>query len=164
MNFILDVLFLISTFFLMCKFRNHIVRYLGAKIRLSSYKLALLISIPLIVIEESINTNDHGLLISIIIMFILLLEIAILLWVVRRFKIKSTTRPLLCFAIFGTLWELSVGGLVTIFSYPWLFIVFMVPFYVPMSYAYISFIPLEILRLNDKLKKHNNSIEATPDG
>ena len=149
MKFILDVLFLVSTFFIMCKFRNRIARYLHNKIRISSYKLGLLVSIPLIVIEESINSNDLGPLISIAIMFILLLEVAILLWVARKFKSKSITKPLLYYAILGTLWELSVGGLVSIFSYPWFFILLMVPFYVPLSYAYVSLIPLEISRLDD---------------
>jgi len=142
--FFISVSFLLLTYFLMYKFNSKIVNYLSKK-NISTFRLTILISIFLILIEENINTNDHGLMISIIIVIILIIQMMILLHLTKKYKPKSIKNPLMIYVIFGTLWELLVGGLVNIFSYPILFAIFMVFIYVPLSYAYFAYIPLKIL-------------------
>ena len=151
MGFVPDVLFLTITFYFMYKYRFQIAERL-MKINLSPCWLAFLISIPLIIIEESINTNDHGLFISIIIILILIIQMAILLYYTKKKKCISIKKPLLWYMSLGTLWELVFGGLVGILGYPIVLVIFMVFFYVPLSYAYFAVIPLTILIEKQKIK------------
>jgi len=152
MKFLLDISVLIVSFFLMWKFKTQITDYLFKKASFSGYKLSLLVSIPLILIEESINTNDHGLIISLVIIFILIVQMALLLWLSSVFKVSSVKWPLLVYMIFGTSWELTIGGLTGIFAQPLPFAIFMVFFYVPLSYAYFALIPLNLLTYKEQTK------------
>jgi hypothetical protein len=146
LSFVLGVTYIIGGYYYMYKHREEISTYFINKFKgTSKFKLALFLSIPLIILEETVNTNPHGLLISIIIIVMLFVEMLILLKLAKKFKAQSVKWPLTIFVILGTLWELTAGGLVGVIAYGPIFASFMVFIYSPISYAYIAVIPLHIL-------------------
>lgn len=146
-GFIIDVLIIIVSFIIIYKLRNKIAKAFKL-IPLPVYVVAIISSIPFMLIEESINCMDwgNGCGVTWWIIYVLIAEIAILCYLTKRFKCTSIKKPLIWFMVLGTLWEILIGGLAgQLFVLPWFFSVFMVFIYVPLSYAYISVIPLVLI-------------------
>lgn len=146
LGFIPDVLIIAITFILMVKFNEKIVNLI-LKIKIPRFLLYILISIPLIILEENINWgaigNNYNILPWTLIPLLLFLVIAG--YFAKKFKAKNVKVPMYSLVLFGILWELFFGGLRgQVFVLPLAFFIFMV-FFVGLSYAYISYIPLKVL-------------------
>jgi hypothetical protein len=149
-GFLIDVSIIIFSFFFFYKIRNILAKVLMFS-RLPIFLLAILTTIPFIVIEESINCIDHGdglgCRMTTWINVVLLIEVTILLYIVKKKKITSIKKPLIYFGVVGLLWEIVAGGLVGWLLHP--FILFMGP-YMILSYAYLALIPVTIMTLYNK--------------
>jgi hypothetical protein len=151
-----DIPLLLIPFILMVKFRKPLTSKIS-RIPLPKFALFLLVSIPLINFEEMINCGAYGCApvlivptMPVILGFILLLGIFS-----RILKAKSTLRTTLVFSVLGFLFELIVGVASAQFiQLIWVsppFFIFMA-FWVGMSYAFISYLPLAVL-LDENPKK-----------
>ena len=102
----------------------------------------LVISVPLIVLEEDINCMPAwcGRVIIPPTLPFLFLEILILGLIAVGLRIRRVFRLVLAYCVFGVGWELTVGGLK---GAP-LGDLILVP-YVALSYAFVSMLPLEVL-------------------
>ena len=142
LGFFIDVPLLIVTFYLMIKYREQIIKKI-LKIPLPNYALFLLTIFMLSLIEENINTGFTIFIIPFVpwTVPILMLQVDIVAWVMNKWSL-SLKWPLIIYIVFGTLWELLVGGLRGLGESPLWLGVFMLFIYVPLSYAYVSMIPL----------------------
>jgi len=115
--------------------------------------LFLLSSLPFMLFEENINCfppEAGGCKLFPVTIPFLLIELAILLYLVRKFKLKHFWKIITTFSVLGVVWELTVGvagaaflslppiWFVIIFGWTWL------------SYAFIAIIPLTIWQNGDK--------------
>jgi len=150
MGFIPDVLFLGITFFFLVKYREKIASWL-LKIPLPNYVTFLLTIFVLSVIEENINSGFPFFIIPFIpwTVPILMLQVMILAWAMNKWA-SSIKWPLIIYMIFGVLWEMVLGGLRGQLGVIPLWLYLFMIFWVALSYAYVSIIPLVMRRLTTR--------------
>lgn len=137
-----DVPIVVVTFVVMLVLRKRVAGALG-RTRLPLPIPYVLIAILLIVVEEDIDCMPAWcgqVLIPPTLPF-LLFEVAVLGLVAVLLHVQSVFRLVLAYAVFGVVWELTVGGLKG--AAPLVDLLF-VP-YVALGYAYVSMLPLEVL-------------------
>jgi hypothetical protein len=147
LGFVPDVTIIVITFFLMVKYNEKIVSLILWIKLLPRFLLFILTSIPLIIFEENINWGAIGNTYTLLpwTLLPLLLFLIITGYLAKKFKAKSVIVPMYSLIMFGIFWELLFGGLRgQMFVLPMPFFVFMI-FFVGLSYAYITYIPLKVL-------------------
>ncbi len=138
----IDVPLLSITFVGMLLFRKRLAIGL-VKTGLPPIALYLLLSVPLIVFEEQIDCQPSwcGAVVIPPTLPFLLLEMLVLGTLALLLHAKSPIRVTLVFSVYGTLFELVVGGLR---GAPLVIVVLLAP-YVALGYAFISMLPLSVL-------------------
>lgn len=139
---LIDVPIIVGGFLIMLFYRGRLTSIL-AKIPLPALATCVLISIPLIILEEQIDcmpTWCGRVLIPPTLPFLLLEVFAVSLIAVRAHS-KSPVRVASVYGVLGVLWELLFGGLV---GAPLVIAAIFAP-YVWVGYAFVSLLPLSIV-------------------
>lgn len=146
-SFLLDIGLVVVAFLGLYQFRAPLATWC-LRVPLSRFWLALLVSVPIILFEETINCIDYGngrgCQMTWWINMVLFGEMAVLLFLAQKFKGVSNKVWLFLLATVGVLWELSFGGLMGLG--PSFFLTFMIG-YVMISYALLAVLPLEIIKI-----------------
>jgi hypothetical protein len=138
----IDVPLLTIPFLLMLRFRKRLSNVI-LRLRLPLIALYILLAVPLLIFEEQIDCQPSwcGTVVIPPTIPFLLLEMFALAGLVMVLHAKSPLRVTLVFSIYGTLFELFLGGLV---GAPILIAAILAP-YVGMGYAFVSMLPLSVL-------------------
>ena len=139
---LIDVPIIVGGFLIMLFYRKRLTCIL-ATIPLPALANCVLISIPLIILEEQIDCMPSWcgrVLIPPTLPF-LLLEVSAVSLIAMRAHAKSPVRVVSVYSVLGVFWELLFGGLV---GAPLIIAIIFAP-YVWVGYAFVSLLPLSIV-------------------
>ena len=160
---LIDVPIIVGGFLIMLFYRKQLTSIL-ARIPLPALATCVLISIPLIILEEQIDCMQSWcgrVLIPPTLPFLLLEVFAVSLIAVRA-HVKSPVRVVSVYSVLGVFWELLFGGLV---GAPLVIVAIFAP-YVWIGYAFVSLIPLSVVlvRKNTVMKSDGKPTGTTNSG
>lgn len=141
-GFFIDVPIIVGGFFLMLAYRRRLTRAL-VKIPIPAFVTAIVLSVPLITLEEQIDCMPAWcgqVLIPPTLPF-LLVEVIIVGLVALRIHASSPVRVVSLYSVFGVFWEVFLGGLA---GAPFVITLLFAP-YVWIGYAFVSLLPISIL-------------------
>lgn len=162
----IDVPIVVGGYFLMLRYRRQLTdRFAWAKI--PSLALGVLLSIPLIILEEQINCMPAwcGTVLVPPTLTFLLIEVFALSLLSLGIHAKNAFHVVSLYSVFGVFFEATVGGLV---GAGFLITLIFAP-YVWISYGFISLLPISILIENQRASMKNpqtgtidSSVTASP--
>ena len=142
----------------MYRFRGRISREI-LKVKLPPLVLYLILSVPLIILEEQIDCMPSwcGTVAIPPTLPFLFIEMLVLGGIVLWRHAKNALRITLVFSIYGVLFEIFLGGLV---GSPLVIIALIGP-YVAVGYAFISILPLTVLLKKEETLEDRKEIAGT---
>ena len=145
LGFYADIAILSIAFILIIIFRKKITALL-LKIKLPRFLLFLLVSVPFLLFEESINCQQYNCTFPVLNTIPMLLVFMLILGVfVKLFKAKRVWLSVIIFSILGILFEVFLGiesgGAGDLHPAMLIFMLF----WIGISYAFVSLIPLKVL-------------------
>jgi hypothetical protein len=152
---LIDVPIIVGVFIVMMICRKELSSFL-ARIPLPVLATSILVSVPLIILEEQIDCMPAWcgqVLIPPTVPF-LLIEVLVVSLIALRVHAKSPIRVASAYSIFGVFWELLFGGLV---GAPLIIAVIFAP-YVWVGYAFVSLLPLSILLTGRRNREPTNVV------
>ena len=154
---LIDVPIVVGGYFLMLRYQKQLTARLG-RIELPSLATSMLLSVPLIMLEEQINCMSSwcGTVLIPPTLTILLVEIFGLSPVSLKIHAKNAFRVTALYSVFGVFIEAAVGGFV---GAGWLTALIFAP-YVWISYGFISLLPISVLIADRQLSAKNPEISA----
>ncbi|HME19457.1 MAG TPA: hypothetical protein VKF15_06970 [Nitrososphaerales archaeon] len=138
----IDIPFIVGGFVLMAVYRKRLSSAI-LRIGLPAVLLFVLVSIPLIIVEEDIDCMPawcNHVIVPPTLPFILF-EVIVLGALTLLLGVRSLLRVMAAWCVFGVGWELTVGGLV---GAPILVDVVIGP-YVAIGYGYVALLPIQVL-------------------
>ncbi len=138
----IDVPLIVGGFAIMFRFRKQLSREM-LRLKIPSFALYLLTTVPLIIFEEDINcmTAWCGTVVIPPTFPFIFVEMLLLGVLVLKVRATNIVRITTIFSVFGLFWEIFLGGLVGAS----LLIIAIIGPYVAVSYAFISLLPLNVL-------------------
>jgi len=154
---LIDLPIVVGGYFLMLRYRKQLTGRLG-RIKLPSLAVCMLLSVPLIILEEQINCMSSwcGTILVPPTLTILLVEIFGLSLISLKIHANNAFRVTAAYSVFGVFIEATVGGLV---GAGWLIALIFAP-YVWISYGFISLLPISVLIADRQLSAKNPEISA----